>query len=84
MLQGELDMTGIRHVLAADTWWGIAAVLWIATGLVRTLAGVEKGTSYYLHNHVFWTKMALLGVILFLEVRPMLGLAGELERGNAA
>jgi putative membrane protein len=35
---------------------------------------VEKGTSYYLSNHAFLLKMALLATILVLEVRPMLAL----------
>ncbi|MBA2458057.1 MAG: DUF2214 family protein [Gemmatimonadales bacterium] len=71
-LQGPLDPPGLRRVFSADAWWGLAALLWIGTGLVRAFAGLEKGTGYYLHNHVFWTKMALLGLILVLEVSPML------------
>jgi len=71
-LRGELDAAGLRRVLAADTWWGIAALVWIATGLARAFAGFEKGTGYYLANHLFWTKMALLGLILVLELGPMM------------
>jgi putative membrane protein len=71
-LQGPLDAAGLRRVFYADAWWGLAAVLWIGTGLVRLFGGMEKGTEYYFHNHVFWTKMLLLGLILILEVRPML------------
>jgi putative membrane protein len=73
-LQGELNETGLRRVFYADTWWGIAALLWIASGLVRAFGGLEKGTVYYLHNHLFWTKMAVLGLILVLEFSPMLAL----------
>ncbi|HYK82255.1 MAG TPA: DUF2214 family protein [Gemmatimonadales bacterium] len=73
-LQGTLDEAGLRRVFYADTWWGIAAVLWLATGLVRAFGGLEKGTPYYVHNHVFWTKMALLGLVLVLEVSPMVAL----------
>jgi putative membrane protein len=83
-LRGILDASGVGRVLAADTWWAIAAALWITTGLARAFAGLEKGTDYYLHNHVFWTKMLLLAVILALEVRPMLAFIGwrrELARG---
>jgi putative membrane protein len=71
-LRGPLDAAGLRRVFYADSWWGLAAVLWIGTGLVRLFGGLEKGTTYYFHNHVFWTKMALLGLILILEVTPML------------
>jgi putative membrane protein len=34
-LKGPLDADGLRRLLAADNVWGIAAVLWIATGLLR-------------------------------------------------
>jgi putative membrane protein len=67
-LRGPLDKAGLNQVFLADTWWGVAGFLWIATGLVRLFAGLEKGTSYYVQNHFFWMKMALLVVILALEI----------------
>jgi putative membrane protein len=73
-LQGELHETGLRRVFYADTWWGLAALLWISTGLVRAFGGLEKGTAYYLYNHLFWTKMVVLGLILGFEIRPMVAL----------
>jgi putative membrane protein len=73
-LGGRLDAAGLRRAFYADTWWGIAAVLWIGTGLVRAFGGLEKGSAYYLHNHLFWTKMGLLGLILVLELAPMTSL----------
>src|SRR5213595_584919 len=56
-LQAPLDVPALRRVFSAATWWGIAAVLWIGTGLVRAFGGYEKGAFYYLHNHLFWAKM---------------------------
>ena len=61
----------LRRVLAADAWWGIAALLWIGTGLVRAFGGVEKGSQYYLRSDAFLGKMGLLAVILLLELWPM-------------
>jgi putative membrane protein len=58
-------------VFVADNLWGLAAVLWIGTGLVRAFGGLEKGTAYYLHDRVFYAKMGLLVVILLLEIWPM-------------
>jgi putative membrane protein len=84
-LSGDLDAGGLRRVFYADSWWGIAALLWIGTGLVRAFGGLEKGTAYYLHNHLFWGKMALLGLILLLELRPMITLIRwrtQLARGE--
>jgi len=73
-LRGELDHAGLRRALQADTWWAVAAVVWIGTGLLRAFAGIEKGSTYYLHNHLFLAKMGLLGLILVLEVRPIITL----------
>jgi putative membrane protein len=73
-LRGTLDAAGLKRVFYADTWWGIAAILWIGTGLVRAFGGLEKGSWYYLHNELFRAKMTLLILILILEMMPMLGL----------
>lgn len=73
-LGGPLDRAGLQRVLYADNWWGVSAVILVGTGLVRVLAGLEKGMDYYLQNHVFWGKMALLLGIFALEVAPMTSL----------
>lgn len=64
----------LRQVFLGDTLWGLAAALWIITGLLRVFAGLEKGSSYYLHDRVFYVKMGLLVAILLLEIRPMITL----------
>lgn len=70
-LRNRRDPIRLRAILLADTFWGIAAVIWIGTGLWRAFGGLERGTAYYLGNHVFWLKMTLLSVILVLEIWPM-------------
>jgi len=71
-LKGPLDADGLRRLLAADNVWGVAAVLWIVTGLLRAFGGLEKGTEFYLRSPLFWTKMALFLLVLLLEIRPMI------------
>ena len=66
------DREAIRRVLATDNVWGIAALLWIGTGLTRVLAGLDKETDFYVHNGLFWVKMGLLALLLALETRPMI------------
>jgi putative membrane protein len=61
----------LARVFVADNLWGVAAVLWIATGLWRAFGGLEKGAGYYLHDRAFYVKMGLLIVILLLEIWPM-------------
>ena len=70
-LKGRLDAEGLRRLLAADSVWGLAAVLWIVTGLLRAFGGLEKGTEFYLGSPLFWTKMALFLIVLLLETGPM-------------
>jgi putative membrane protein len=85
-LRGPLDPAGLRRVFYADGWWGVAAAIWIGTGLVRVIGGLEKSMDYYLQNHVFWGKMTLLFAILVLEVSPMVTLVRwrvQLRRGEA-
>jgi len=85
-LKGPLDAQGLRKLLAADSAWGIAALLWIATGLLRAFGGLEKGTQFYLASTLFWTKLGLFAIILVLEARPMLTFVrwrAQLRRGQA-
>jgi putative membrane protein len=71
---GPLDAPSLKRLFAADSWWGIAAILWIATGLIRAFGGLEKGSYYYVHNWLFRAKMLCLALILILEVAPMIAL----------
>jgi putative membrane protein len=69
-LAARLDEAGWNRLLAADNMWGIAALLWITTGLGRVFFG-GKETSFYWRNGFFWTKLALFGLIFALEIVPM-------------
>lgn len=64
----------LRRAFLADAHWGVAALLWLATGLWRYLGSTEKATAYYNANHVFLTKMTLFAVIVALEVWPVMTL----------
>jgi putative membrane protein len=69
------DPTALGRVFGADSWWGVAGLLWIGTGLWRLFAGTEKATGYYVGNHLFWTKMALLAILIALELVTVRSLA---------
>ncbi len=75
-LLGELDGPGVRRVLTADNWWGVSAILLIGTGLLRAFGGYDKGTAYYLSNHVFLGKMGVVALVLVLEIQPMVAFIG--------
>lgn len=70
------DAVAVRRLLRADSLWGLAALLWVTTGLLRAFGGLEKSPDFYLRNGFFWMKMALFGLILALEVRPMMTFIG--------
>jgi putative membrane protein len=73
-LTGAPDTAALRRAFTADAFWGLAAVLWIGTGVFRAFGGFEKGTAYYLANLFFHAKMGMLGLVLVLEVWPMITL----------
>ena len=64
----------LRRAAAADAWWGIAAALWLSTGLWRAIAGTEKASDYYWTNHVFLAKMGMFALVFVLELWPMITL----------
>jgi putative membrane protein len=59
------------RLFAADNAWGIAAGLWMASGLARVFLG-GKEPSFYWYNGFFWVKVALFALIFALEVTPMI------------
>ncbi|HEY1250124.1 MAG TPA: DUF2214 family protein [Thermoanaerobaculia bacterium] len=65
------DAVALTRLFQADNLWGLAALLWIATGLVRVFGRLEKQPEFYLRNGFFWVKMALFGLVFVLEIRPM-------------
>jgi len=65
------DADALRRLFQADSLWGIAALLWIATGLARAFGRLEKQPEFYLRNGFFWVKMGLFALVLALEIRPM-------------
>jgi putative membrane protein len=82
-LRSPLDPDGLRRIFLADNLWGLAAILWLGTGLPRAFMGLEKGAAYYLHQPVFHTKMALFVLIVVLEIWPARTLVGW-RRGRSA
>lgn len=66
------DPVALRRLLQADALWGLAAILWLGTGLFRVFGRLEKTPDFYLRNGFFWVKMGLFVLVLALEMLPML------------
>ena len=70
-LRAGPDPRALDGLFAADTLWGVAAALWLLTGLARAFGHVEKAPEFYLRNGFFWIKMALFVSVVALEIWPM-------------
>lgn len=70
-LRGPLDATGIQRVLTADSFYGLAAMMWIGTGLWRALGPVGKTWAFYSANAVFHAKVGLFALVFLMEIWPM-------------
>lgn len=62
----------LSKVFLYDNLYGIAALFWIITGLLRAFGGLEKGTAYYMQSQFFWIKMLLFLGVFLLEIKPMM------------
>jgi len=71
---GSEGTAALPAAFAADGWWGVAAILWIGTGLYRLFGQTEKAFAYYTGSSAFWIKMGLLTLILATEIWPMVTL----------
>jgi len=76
----------LKPVFLWDNLYALVAVFWLGSGAFRAFGGFEKGSAYYLHSHVFWTKMALLLVLLGAEAVPIVAFVRmriRIARGEA-
>jgi peptidoglycan LD-endopeptidase LytH len=73
-LRDPEDGGALRRAFIADAWWGVAAVIWLGTGLWRLIGGMEKAPGYYMANRAFHVKMGLFLLVVALEVWPMITL----------
>ena len=64
----------LRRAFAADTAWGVAALLWLLTGPARAFGPFEKGVAFYLSSPLFYVKMGLFLAMFLIEITPMVAL----------
>ena len=70
-LRDAPDALAMRRAFIFDAVWGIAALLWLITGIWRLFGETEKSLAYYMSNHAFFAKMGFFALILALEIWPM-------------
>lgn len=71
-LRRPLDEAGLARLFAADNAYGLLSITWIGSGAWRAFGSLEKGSDYYLGNHVFLFKMAALFVLMAAEMPCMI------------
>lgn len=64
-----LGVEEARRIQRIDTVYGISSGLLIVVGLLRVFY-FEKGSNFYFHNHLYWTKMALFVIVGLLSIYP--------------
>ncbi len=70
IIKNPIDNKSLRILKTIDLYYGIAAGLVLATGLVRVF--LEKGLEYYVHSYAFWVKIMLFIIMGVVSLLPTL------------
>jgi putative membrane protein len=68
-LRQEMTLPQAWRISIADGVYGLAATLVLVTGILQVLV-FGKGTDDYLHQPVFWAKVAMFGAVSLLSIVP--------------
>lgn len=69
VFNAKLTASQVLTLSRADMFYGISSVLILTTGLLRVLY-FGKGETYYMSNHIFWTKIGLFTLVGILSIYP--------------
>ncbi len=79
---GAIDDRRVLRLARVDAWFGIAAALAVAAGVLRVFFGA-KGAGYYGVNLFFWIKMALFAAVGLISVAPTFSFIAWRRRARA-
>lgn len=82
LIRPELTVSSLRLAAGLDRGYGASAVLLLGVGFSRIYWGA-KGSSFYLLNPLFWTKIGLFAVIAVLSIPPTLQLIRWTKRAHS-
>jgi putative membrane protein len=71
MLRPEIPRATVFRLARIDSAFGTVAGLILLVGFGRVFFGI-KGADFYLHNPVFWAKIAAFAVVGLLSIQPTL------------
>jgi putative membrane protein len=69
LLRKSMSGDGVTQLQVVDRYTGMAALFVIITGLLLMFFGA-KGATYYEHNPIFWTKMAIFVCLALISIGP--------------
>lgn len=69
LFKKDIHVKDAKTILQADVFYGLASILIMATGLLKMFV-FGKGSAYYLHNHILWTKLMLFAIVGVLSIYP--------------
>jgi len=72
-LRPDLTPATVRRLSLYDLFYFLSAMLALATGLLRLFYGA-KGADFYLHNPVFWAKIAAFAAVGLLSIAPTIAI----------
>ena len=69
LFKRHIAIPSARIIGRADAYFGIASVVILATGLLKMFL-YGKGTMYYTHNVLLWSKLGLFTVVGLMSIYP--------------
>ena len=69
LVRPGMQAPAVRLAGKYDVALGILAGSLLVVGFLRVFFGA-KGADFYLHNHVFWTKVVLFLVVGLMSIKP--------------
>jgi putative membrane protein len=69
LMRGQVNALRIRHLAWLDAAYGVLAGLILVIGFGRVFHGA-KGPDFFLHNPVFWAKIAFFALVGLVSIVP--------------
>lgn len=69
-LRGSITRDAIQRLARTDLMYGMAAILVLATGLLRLTEAYGRGLAFYAQNGVFHLKVTLFVVVGIISIAP--------------
>ena len=69
-LRGDVSREAVQRLARVDLLYGMAAVLVLATGLLRLTTAYGRGPAFFMQNGVFHLKVTLFVIVALLSIVP--------------